>query len=332
MEALSRAASARDTITVAICTCDRGARLIPAVRSILAAGGGYRELIVIDQSANLETRDALALFIAQGHVRWIPSATRGSGHSRTIALQAARSEYVAFTDDDCLVEPGWLEAHLDALRQFPGVALSYGAVLAAEYDPALGYIPDYPIQRSKRCVSWRDRMNARGIGANFAVRRQEILDLGGFDPALGAGAPYFSAEDRDLTLRCFAAGLGVYECAESRVVHEGFRGWAQGRRHTQNDWFGLGAVFAKPLRDGQWRMLPYLLHEFTRFALLPFLLALLSPQKKKGFLRIQAFIAGFARGWIGAGRPSITSEDPRLPLEGSFDFPLPRQAAAPREG
>ncbi|MEO7901929.1 MAG: glycosyltransferase family A protein [Capsulimonas sp.] len=297
LDEVSQAASAHVSISVAICTCDRGARIVEAVRSILAAGGGYEELIVVDQSSTLETHDALASFIAQGVVRWIPSGTRGSGRSRSIALEAAASDLVAFTDDDCSVLPGWLEAHTRVLTEFPDVAVSYGAVLPAEHDETSGYIPDYAIVASKRCGSLRDRMNARGIGANFAVRRQAILEIGGFDPCLGAGAKYFSAEDRDLTLRCFFAGLGVYECAESQVMHDGFRGWSHGRRHTSNDWFGLGAVFAKPLRAGRLAALPYLLHEFVRFALLPFLLALPTPAKQKGFMRIQAFLAGFARGW-----------------------------------
>jgi hypothetical protein len=45
-----------------------------------------------------------------------------------------------------------------------------------------------------------------GTGANFAVKRDRVLQLGGFDEALGAGTASQGGEDLDLFFRVLTAG------------------------------------------------------------------------------------------------------------------------------
>ena len=285
------------SLSVVVCTYGRPESVVTTLRSILDAATDFAELIVVDQNEDLDTYQALCPLLSDDRLRYFHVNGKGLGRARNVGLERAECEIVAFTDDDCTVSPDWLEGYRHVFTAFPEVNLCYGSVLAADHDHTLGYIPDYTIPTNRFCRTLRAKLSARGIGANFAMRRSAVKALGGFDLRLGAGGDLCSAEDRDLTLRCLLAGHGVYEYRDSIVFHHGFRDWARGRVHTWKDWFGLGAVYAKPLRAGRWRVLPYMLHEFVRYALLPFLVATLTFRSQRGWTRISAFFAGFIQGW-----------------------------------
>ena len=283
--------------SIVVCTCGRGSRIVATLHSIFASCPPGVEVLVVDQSDDTDTLQAMCPFLDDSRLAYIKAASKGSGRARSIGLEQARGEVVAFTDDDCVVEAGWLDAHLRVFAAFPRVVLCYGTVRAAPYDAQEGYIPDYTVQTDHLCRAGREKRQARGISANCAIRRGVALALGGYDALLGAGGAFYSAEDRDMTLRVLLAGHDVYETAKSVVTHHGFRDWRRGRAHTRNDWHGLGAVFAKPLRCGRLAALPYAAQELACHAIIPFVIALLTGRSQKGWTRIQAFVAGFMRGW-----------------------------------
>lgn len=279
-----------------VCTCARGGLIVATIRSILACCPPGVEAIIVDQSDDTDTLQALAPFLDDDRLCYVRAHSKGLGRARNIGLEAARGEIVAFTDDDCVAEAGWLDAHRQAFAAHPAVALCYGTVRAAPHDTEQGYVPDYIVAADHLCLTAREKRRARGIGANFAVRRNTIMQMGGFDALLGAGGEFCSAEDRDLTLRVLLAGYDVYETRQSAVVHHGFRDWRSGRAHTRSDWYGLGAAYAKPLRCGRRDALPYALQELVCHAIVPFARALLTGRSQKGWTRIGAFAAGFLQG------------------------------------
>src|SRR5688572_5665963 len=67
------------------------------------------EILVVD---NGSTDDTAAVAHAVPGVTVIEEARPGSYAARNRGLVAARGEYVAFTDADCLPAPDWLEAAL----------------------------------------------------------------------------------------------------------------------------------------------------------------------------------------------------------------------------
>lgn len=292
------------SVSVLICTRGRGDSILSALQSILTPESICCELLVIDQSSDDSTQQAVEALPADPRLRYVRSRTIGKGNALNEGLQLARGEFVAITDDDCEVPDTWPRYLIDAMIQHPQVTIAYGNVIAVDHDSSQGFIPEYFVREDRLYTRVWDKARARGIGANMAIRREPIMKLGGFDPELGPGGKFRASVDRDLTLRAFLAGQHVYECADSAVDHFGFRSWSQGRSLAHNAFLGIGATYIKPLRCGRWEPLPLLVWEFTAHAFLPFLWAIVTFAPHKGWQRV----SGCLEGIVGGLRTDIDRE------------------------
>lgn len=283
-------------VTALVCTRNRPGPVVRAARSLLDSAGDDLELIVIDQSDGDETGKALASLGADARLRYVHSAARGKGAALNEGLRQARGEIVVCTDDDCEAPPGWVRAMAHALRQQPTAAVAFCNVDPAPHDCRLGYIPAYQRRTNRLVRSVAATCAGHGIGAGMAVRRDVVMDLGGFDEVIGPGARFLSGDDWDIAHRVLLRGWHVYETAELSIVHDGFRTFAQGREHAHRDWYGIGAVCAKPLRAGHWSTGILPLWVLGSEAVWPLVADALRLRKPRGLTRVTSFLRGFARG------------------------------------
>ena len=283
-------------VSVLICTRNRESSIAAAVGSVLACGYANIELVVVDQSTSDATQDALTAFRNDTRLHYIRSAMQGKSNALNVGVRAATHEIVAITDDDCEVEPDWLLAHIQLFQENPQLAITFGNVLAAEYDHTVGFTPVYVVEKNFLCRDMRGKRIARGIGANMAIRKEAFLRVGGFDASLGPGGRFVACEDGDYTVRCLLAGYQVYETVGSTVMHFGFRTWEQGRKLTRDAFFGIGAAYIKPIKCGRFSVISLLIYEFMRFALLPSLEATLKNKKPKNWNRVNFCLQGIVHG------------------------------------
>ncbi|HJT35319.1 MAG TPA: glycosyltransferase family 2 protein, partial [Pirellulales bacterium] len=92
-------------------------RCLAALAAQQFEGGDY-EVIVADDAADPATRRLVETEAetANCDMRYVPvEKTHGPAAARNAGWRAARSEFIAFTDDDCLPQPGWLAAGVEAL-------------------------------------------------------------------------------------------------------------------------------------------------------------------------------------------------------------------------
>lgn len=301
-----------------ICTRDRGARLSPTLRSILSNAGGGFEVIVVDQSDGGST-EGVVRALGDGtrvDLRYERTPTRGLSRARNVGLQVARAPIVAMTDDDCTVAPSWTRAIVDAFERQPKVALLFGNVEPAPVTDGLGFIPAY--ERSDAFVATRVSQKAyvAGMGACMAMRRDVVLDLGGFDPRLGAGSPCRAGEEVDLTLRVLASGWWVQETPEVRVVHHGFRPWSDAARCAADYWYGAGAAMGKHLRSQPNASVPLLARLAVRFLASQSTIARSLGPAPMRRTRLTAFLRGLTTGarapaGVGAAAASLGENRPR---------------------
>jgi GT2 family glycosyltransferase len=241
----SEVAPRRAEISVGIATRDRPEALARCLASLQACRILPSEIIVADQSAGSAGR--LAVERAAGPdlpVRWVDGGSGGLAGAQQVAFGHAETALVAVLDDDCVADPGWVEAIERAFRDDPELALVCGRVVALPGDgvPVASRTSDVRRRFRGRALPWKV-----GGGNNFALRREWFDRIGGCDERLGPGTPGRGALDMDLFYRVLrAGGSALYEPA-ALVGHErATRAARLARRRPYG--FGMGAAFAIYLR------------------------------------------------------------------------------------
>jgi glycosyltransferase involved in cell wall biosynthesis len=285
-----------DLVTAVVCTRNRAEPTAACVASLLQGEGEGIELLVIDQSDGRETEQALEAMRSDSRLRYVRSNRRGKGAALNEALALARGSVLVCTDDDCQVPPNWVVGMARALESQPSASIVFCQVLPVPHDRSAGYVPAYELSQNRMLRSITQICGGLGIGAGWAMRRDFVRSIGGFDEAFGPGGRFPSADEWDLAMRSLLSGHHVYETAELTIVHDGFRSFEQGKAHARRDWLALGAVCAKPLRAGHWKAAVVPVWLFSTKAVWPLVADALALRKPRGLGRIVAFAQGFVQG------------------------------------
>jgi len=210
------------------------------------------EAIVIDNNSSDDTRQVVERQAAAFPVplRYVFEARQGRSSALNAGIEKARGSVLAFTDDDVLVNDGWLDAACGAL---------------SGPDPSIGYVggPIRPIWEVAP-PRWFDL--SRGdlwgtiaiqdhgaqpfvyeeggkvpLGANMAVRRTVFRAAGGFRADLGRteGRLVLGQEVPEFLIRARQAGFrGLYDPAMQLRHHVPARRLT--RAYFRKWWFGKG--------------------------------------------------------------------------------------------
>jgi GT2 family glycosyltransferase len=282
-------------VSALVCTRNRPKSLVRVVRSLLQGDGAF-ELIVLDQSDGPESERALDAFQSDHRLRYIRSSARGKGAALNQGIRLATGGVFVCTDDDCEAPPGWIMDMARVLESQPHVAVVFCNVLAPPHDRSAGYVPTYQRCTDRRLSSIGQARKGLGLGAGMAVRRDAVLEFGGFDETFGPGARFPSGDDWDISLRAILRGWHVYDTAALSILHHGYRTLAEGRAHALRDWIAIGALCAKPIHAGHLSAVPLAIRLFLGEAVWPPMRDIVRLRRPSGLSRIVGFIRGFATG------------------------------------
>jgi glycosyltransferase involved in cell wall biosynthesis len=252
------------SVSVILCTRNRSRRLGPCLDRVAASGRRARsdwELVLVDNGSTDDTRDVLREWAAASSVdvQIVHEPRGGLSAARNRGIDASRGAVLAFVDDDCLVEDGWLEAIVAVHAVDPPPDLVGGRVDL--WDEADARVSIRPFDDALEIRDFRG-ICARLIGCNFSVRADALRSIGHFDERLGAGTASGSAEDFDVFYRLLKAGYRLRFEPGVRVYHAHGRREpreieALGRRYVR----GRGAMYAKHAMQGDATMLVHFLGE-----------------------------------------------------------------------
>jgi GT2 family glycosyltransferase len=215
---------------VVVATRDRADLLEGALTALVGVLRAADELLVVDSASSGAETTALCTRLG---VRLLRVEHPGTSRARNAGLAATSSALVAFTDDDCLPQPGWTSALAEAFAD-PAVGLVTGRVLPDRIVPA-----PVSLEESTEAGPF---LAPKGHGANCCFRREALRAVGGFDERLGPGAPGRAAEDVDAFRRVLLAGWTGFYAPEAVVVHRQWRGRSAGVRRSYS--YGVGQVAA----------------------------------------------------------------------------------------
>lgn len=163
------------------------------------------EVIVCDDAALPSTKTLVEQFAPSSpcSVRYVPViGLHGTAAARNAGWRAARGKYIAFIDDDCVPQPGWLAAGVHALDQ--GAYAATGKVVMP--------IPDRPTDYERDAAGLT---TAEFVTANAFVRRSALREVGGFDERFRMAW----REDSDLHFSLIERGLWITTAPEAVVIH-----------------------------------------------------------------------------------------------------------------
>lgn len=142
------------------------------------------------------------------------------GGACQVGIEHAEGEFIAFTDADCIPDKNWLA---NLVKEFKDGVVGVGGgvknigkgLWVRSFNLALGTF--LGSARSVQGRFFRDKQFVRSIsGANSMYRRQDILDVGGFNLSpIG--------EDRDLNNRLARVGKLLYT-PDAVILHDHRRG------------------------------------------------------------------------------------------------------------
>ena len=161
-------------ISVVVPVKDRRQRMLRCLDALLAQDHQDFEVLVLDNGSADGTPDAVRERARGASVEVRVEQVPGSvGAVRNRGGRLARGEIVAYTDSDCLPEPGWLSA---GERPFA--------------DPAVGVVTGRTLPEVPADGSWPATIEVTGPTGRFEscnvfFRREAITQTAGFDEEIG---------------------------------------------------------------------------------------------------------------------------------------------------
>lgn len=213
------ATSAAPDVAIVIPTIGRsslGDLLSSISASAQRTGCPAPSVVVVDDRPGIPR--ALPGFPPELPVQVLHSGGRGPAAARNLGWRSVSARWIAFLDDDVLVDENWLA---DLSGDLARVALPSGGAPGAERGPEVAGIQGritVPLPGHRRPTDWERGTagleTARWITADMAYLRDALQLTGGFDERF----PRAFREDADLALRVQRAGYEL-RSGNRRTVH-----------------------------------------------------------------------------------------------------------------
>jgi glycosyltransferase involved in cell wall biosynthesis len=264
-------------VTVAVCTRDRQDALEECLKHLSQLDYPQFDILVVDNGSDpVPTRELAARYGAHYARCRVPGLSR----ARNVALEHAKFDWLAFTDDDCRVEKNWL-CELVRPTQNVNCRCVCGLVLPAQLNNAAeitfetygglgrGFVSktyDRAFLRASRIYpphTWKI-----GAGANMLLHRALALSIGGFDVDLGPGRHSVGGcgEDTDLLYQVLRARFAIEYTPRAIVYHHHRSTHKSLRAQIRSYAVGHAAYHTRCLlRYGDYRSLLHLMYHLPRW-------------------------------------------------------------------
>ncbi|WP_281166856.1 glycosyltransferase [Segetibacter koreensis] len=184
--------------SIVVCSYNGSATIKDTLEGLMKLQYGNYEVIVVDDGS----KDDTANIVRRYPVKLISTRNKGLSSARNTGMYNAKGDIIAYIDDDAYPDPHWLQYLAYTYINSNHVAVGGPNIIPAED----GYIatcvanaPGGPVH-----VLATDEIAEHIPGCNFSVRKNVLVQVGGFDPV------YTSAgDDVDVCWRIQEAGYTI---------------------------------------------------------------------------------------------------------------------------
>lgn len=218
--------------SIIVCTRNRAeplARLLESISALDIPTGTRWEVIVVNNGSSDGTDAVLAAFQDRLPIRPIQESKAGVSNARNRGVEASKGRYICWTDDDVILDRGWLAAYLEAFERHPEASL-FGGKIEPELEVPRHAMFDrwklhWPLAPSYAHCDFGDAivpLHGSGPlpwGANFALRA-EAQRSHSYDVQLGPSPVHRRlADESELIERLMEEGRTGWWVPAARVRH-----------------------------------------------------------------------------------------------------------------
>jgi O-antigen biosynthesis protein len=281
-------------VTVAVCTRDRTAQLAGCLEALVRLDYPALDLLVID-NAPRDPATAGLVRARYPQVRYVCEPRPGLNWARNRAIAEARGEIIAYTDDDVVVDRGWVRALAGVFAEEAEVMAVTGLVVPLELETEAQLLFEQyggfgrgferkwyraDGESGERAATRHGGTGKFGTGANMAFRRSLFERIGGFDPALDVGTVTNGGGDLEMFFRVLQEGHTLVYEPSALVRHRHRRDYAQLRTQITNNGVGLYAYLVRSAlsyKDERWAFIRLGLWWLWRWNIRRLLISFLHP-------------------------------------------------------
>lgn len=229
-------------VSVIIPTLNRPRAVVSCLDALAAQTlqAGSFEVIVVDDGSEPPLALDPKRWAAKFDLKLLHQQNTGPAGARNRGVTEARGEFLAFTDDDCLPTPAWLEKLVNALRENPE-ALVGGSTFNGLKNNIFAETSQLILEMVYEHFN-HDPANAYFFASNnIACRKQGFVECGGFDASFRV-----ASEDREFCDRWRMAGRRLRWIRDSIIEHRHAQGFSAFTRFHFR--YGQGARLYQQIR------------------------------------------------------------------------------------
>lgn len=194
--------------------------------SVLGINYSNFEVVLVD---NASTDDSLSIaktmFGTDSRLRIVQNKENlGFSGGNNIGFEWSKGEYVAFLNNDTIVDPNWLSSLVDVLQNDESIGLAQSLILmfdGKKIQTAGWLFSDYLVLKHALMENKESSLPLQPVfevpvasGASMITRRDTIDEVGLFDPTI----PFFY-DDTLLSFKVWLANKRVVTVANSKIRH-----------------------------------------------------------------------------------------------------------------
>ncbi len=201
--------------------------LANCLTSVLNTAYSNLEVILVDNGSSDSSMEIAQAFKGDSRLKLVQSQVNvGFSGGNNLGFNHSSGDYIAFLNNDTIVEPDWLSRLVEAMQNDDTIGLAQSKILTIDGKKiqTVGWLfSNYLITKHQLCENKPCTLKLQPVfeisfvcGASMIIKRELVDEIGLFDSTI----PFYY-DDTLLSLKAWLAGKRVVTVSNSKIRHVG---------------------------------------------------------------------------------------------------------------